>query len=716
MTRAISPTEGGVYNIHARVDHGKNVAVFRIVVGRRSANGSYDPNQEETNEDVRLGIIRSNPDDPDPDYELKFQEPFSAAISETDYHGTRVAKIQANKNILNSPTYPVFFSIPEYAPGYNEVYEHIAHAYNLGISGWRTESVAVSYTHSPEIVYPDDLSGPPLYWTVPYKPGSSEASQFMPLFPSWNSVPDSEIYTDPELAVGDVKRARLSKVRFIARDPSSGQFITLPKGAKRSFLAVEESGGNTKILKVVDLEIPPNGYCSEGIGLNDVSDEIFPQSTAKTIRLKSVMLYSDLNNDGKLDTEDERLSAVPYSNPDSGVAAGGTAIEQIEKGTEYLFFNDEISNGSWDREDSTAPPTTPDPADSTKQIPVGDDDAKEFFASHSITDGQVWFTHPAIAALSFYRDKQCTDKINELTAGAKMTLSSGTGGVYWPGKIFIRADIPISFDPVSLQFAGDLSLMVSTASTPTPTVAKKMKLTVLRGLGAESHHAAALDYILENNSYQMNRRVDVSDIEDTRSNYAVIIEERSSPVGINAFLNDYRSITMVTAAGSRWDDCAVVVNGTYAATPASVPMLGGTGYYDKHQGELYYGGTWDTSCSVVSTWSAAQFYCCSEIPSPKTVFGVGALNPATALNGTAGTPATRINRTVNWSAIGQAKLSRGAGLLLIGSGSANKLDIFHDALSQGAIAAEYRELDGGSSIALSVQMIDKKHKVRTAGV
>lgn len=81
----------------------------------------------------------------------------------------------------------------------------------------------------------------------------------------------------------------------------------------------------------------------------------------------------DLNNDGEITAEDDTIENLAEK--------AGASAEAIEKGTEYLFANDSLSNGLWDKEDSQAPQGQ------------GDDDVQEIEVRLEATSDEAWFEY-----------------------------------------------------------------------------------------------------------------------------------------------------------------------------------------------------------------------------------------------------------------------------------------------------------------------------------
>jgi hypothetical protein len=199
------------------------------------------------------------------------------------------------------------------------------------------------------------------------------------------------------------------------------------------------------------------------------------------VGLLPVDLISDLNNDGQITAADNPLR--------DAAAASGATDEIKDKGTEFIFHNDTLSNGIWDKED-----TDPDRPATAKD----DDDAEEITIKPGITEGEVWLDHPAIAGLSFYKTRECNaaDKVN-LSPTSKFTVSASNP---FPDKLFMRADGTLAYPPADPQFAGDLVLKIKVGTNGQEIEAVKMKLTVVKQLGAKKYFHTSKDYILERNT------------------------------------------------------------------------------------------------------------------------------------------------------------------------------------------------------------------------
>lgn len=205
-------------------------------------------------------------------------------------------------------------------------------------------------------------------------------------------------------------------------------------------------------------------------------------STTRTALVVGIPnLASDLNNDGVIDLGDVAARKA--------AAAPGATVEAIEAGTEYLFANDNLSNGAWDKDD--ADPERPTSA-------IDDDDTQAISINPGVTEGQLWFDHPAIAGLSFYRTRECKpeDRIN-LTASSMYFLSPSNP---LPATLYARADGPLVFPDANPQIEGDLTLYFRATTNDPGYALAKMKLILVKEFGASAYFQATNDYILENNT------------------------------------------------------------------------------------------------------------------------------------------------------------------------------------------------------------------------
>jgi hypothetical protein len=287
-----------------------------------------------------------------------------------------------------------------------------------------------------------------------------------------------------------------SEVRLRRRTPSPT--APLPE-IRRTFLLVtyETDANGVETLtqtEVKSLTMSPSENESHPLQL---SPEAPAPGKSKRLRLLPVELLSDLNNDGQITSTDSGLREA--------ATKSGASENAKEKGTEYLFINDKMSNGVWDADDDgvlsfsygvgdlvglgtgygrmSKPPATH----------KDDDDAQALKISvGGLNTGVVWFDHSVIDKLEFFKTKECKagDKIN-ITASSPFNLSTGS----LPETIYMR----LRDDWSGVDSEDTLRMFVG--KTVNETWAKiTLPLTVIRDFGAKHFFHAARDYILENNS------------------------------------------------------------------------------------------------------------------------------------------------------------------------------------------------------------------------
>ena len=198
-------------------------------------------------------------------------------------------------------------------------------------------------------------------------------------------------------------------------------------------------------------------------------------SYTAAILLLPFELTSDLNNDGKAgEGSDSSLKTAGIEDTASDDAK--------EKGTEYLFVNDQLSNGLWDKEDTSA---TKPPTSENK-----DDDLTELRTICAATWGSVWFEYEGgdIAKLAFYKTKECT-------AANKMTFPfalSETNKL--PEKLYVRTE-----GDWTAQIEGKLVMKLGKPDIET-WATDKLRFTVVKHIGDKKFFHATRDYILEHNT------------------------------------------------------------------------------------------------------------------------------------------------------------------------------------------------------------------------
>jgi len=288
------------------------------------------------------------------------------------------------------------------------------------------------------------------------------------------------------------------------------------------------------------------------------------------VTLLPMELNSDLNNDGEIDGADSALRDAVYKS--------GASADDIEKGTEYLFVNDAMSNGLWDKDDPNKPSGTTD-----------DDDIQELKVTLSPNFGAAWFEHPAIDKLEFYKTKACA-------AGDKITFPWNlSNNNPLPGKIYVR-----TLNDVAAQVEGDLVLKFGKEDKSQTFAEVKLKFTVVKQLGDSKYFKAARDYILENNTKLFAHQRDYSGtvfrivcMREEATSMSAIDTSRTSPVlkGIDAVKSANASSTVIINGNQCFfaDDR----NKLFASLARDIT--------DKCHGRIVRGGTLDAAVSSDNT-------------------------------------------------------------------------------------------------------------------
>jgi len=256
-------------------------------------------------------------------------------------------------------------------------------------------------------------------------------------------------------------------------------------------------------------------------------------------------LTSDLNNDGEINSSDELL--------ESAAEKSGASDEEIEKGTEYLFANDDLSNGLWDVDDSD--PDKP-------QGHTDDDDINAVKVVLQANFDDAWFefngTKPNGSGvldmgdweLRFYKDKACTD---EILWPLNMSTASEN-----EDEIYVRAEGTVA-QPVE----GELSFVFGKFSESKEHGRDSIKFTVVRQLGDEKYFHAARDYMFENNKGKfVHNWGHPTNSPTTTIRLVSMLEETAFMQTIESFhkpnRSDLEGITEVMAAHEHLD---VLING-----------------------------------------------------------------------------------------------------------------------------------------------------------
>ena len=399
-----------------------------------------------------------------------------------------------------------------------------------------------------------------------------------------------------------------------------------------------------------------------------------------TLHLMSFDMLCDLNNDGVIDGADAALRNAANSY--------GASDQEKVLGMEYLFVNDAMSNGLSDVGDPQKPMGTTE-----------DDDLQELKVSASATAGCVWFEHPAIENLEFYKSKTCipADKLVfpwRLSAGHQL-----------PERIFVRAK-----SDITAQVNGNLIFKYGPENQSQTIAQASIALTLVKGIGNQAYFAGCNDYILENNTkFYVSQKTYNG---ETMRNVVM----RQASTRMTALDTKFRGtprygITEVVSANLGQ---TVIVNGSFADDWEGTIVREAT----KHLGRLISGGVFDAAISMDSSQSSKDLagplaYYIAQRPSGEFVFAHGEVPLNAGFSEALGginhvfTGDTEIEAT---SMYGHATVN-GEKLLFVvttdlvasqteaGSGAVGS----HDDAIQGSGATEMYVLDGASSVCLAYQ-------------
>jgi hypothetical protein len=295
-----------------------------------------------------------------------------------------------------------------------------------------------------------------------------------------------------------------------------------------------------------------------------------------------VELVSDLNNDGQITASDNAPRVAAFASD---------ASEAIrDEGTEFIFHNDQLSNGIWDKEDS-------DPAKPANE--KDDDDAEQIFIKPRITEGEVWLEHPAIAGLSFYKTRECNaaDKVN-LSPTSRFKVSSSNP---FPDELFMRVDGTLAYPEANPQFEGDLVLKIKVGANGQEMEAVKMKLTVVKAVGAKKYFHAARDYMFENNSKLCVRKEEVGNSSNPSYKRLIsMLHEKTEMKSVDSFHRNPKlyGIDSVAAEFSGYD---IIVNGNFCFYSGLFKRPAKNSMTDKCHGRLITSGVQQPSSSTGGT-------------------------------------------------------------------------------------------------------------------
>ncbi len=253
-----------------------------------------------------------------------------------------------------------------------------------------------------------------------------------------------------------------------------------------------------------------------------------------------VELLTDMNNDGRIDHLDRPLR--------DAALADGASGEIRDKGTEFMFVNDQLSNGLWDVEDEGATSYSwpnygnlPGPPPAHKK----DDDVEKIkISAGGLNTGVLWFSHSAISDMQFFKSAECLpgDSLGRMDSLEPYDLSSGA----LPEFIYLRVD-PGSH--LSAQRGGKLQMHIG-ETVEDVLITIELRLTVVRHFGAKDYFNAARDYILENNTRVFIREVGYPLLATDPSRVfrlCIMREEATTMKAFDAFSGGHSGIEMAYA-------------------------------------------------------------------------------------------------------------------------------------------------------------------------
>jgi alpha-tubulin suppressor-like RCC1 family protein len=443
--------------------------------------------------------------------------------------------------------------------------------------------------------------------------------------------------------------------------------LTIPKGATASTEATATGAAADYVkdvgqFKVIELETEPTAA-----------------DTSKLLEARPVGIYTDLNNDGKVDGVDQTFASKAFES--------GATEEVVDAGTEFIFQNDDLSNGAWDRDDTVTWPMG-------KPSDPDDDDAEEIYIMpENVTTGQVWLDHPGIARMKFYESAKCTGPELPLSEASKFDLASRA----WPTKIYVRVDYQESGWDGDHEKKGNLKLMYTPSGGGETRELARLKVTIIRDIRSKKHHRAAADYIAEKNTKHYINWIRRSAHDSV---YVVYRGERALPNGFEPRGRAKRIDHMLA------QQCDAVITGNYAGARSG--GVGWDGWPDWQDGQIYETGSWDAARSHTPLAAPRDGYW-SSVRGIKGIVhstGKGTMPPSTASSqqqGMGGLVTRRLSGDGGACAMGRVRLADKSTLVYLACvWSDDQLKMFETALGTDSITSVYRQFDGGNSTAFAI--------------
>ncbi len=378
-----------------------------------------------------------------------------------------------------------------------------------------------------------------------------------------------------------------------------------------------------------------------------------------------------MNNDGKAgEGNDSSLKTAALQS--------GASDEAKEKGTEYLFVNDQLSNGLWDKEDS----------DSTKPASENkDDDLTELKTICAATFGGIWFEFEGgdIAKLEFWKNKECTE---EVTFPFALSESNKL-----PEKLYVRTK-----GDWTEEVEGKLIMKFGKADKSETWADDKLLFTVVKHLGDKHYFQAADDYIGENNTrfcvrekaYGSAKFRIVSMRNDKTKMYPIDAARRPGGAQLKG----------IDAVVAQYSDISVVVNGNqcFFADDRNAYLAGLNGEMtDKCHGRIVRFGQLDVAVSS-DNYDTTTSPAGSELAAPEPIPGMSPTDP----NSRGG------NYVAQYDA--QKKFVLAAGQVPLGSGAPDQPAGNPDAAMGGLSANAARRQTGGEVQSIGIAPITSDGK------
>jgi len=380
------------------------------------------------------------------------------------------------------------------------------------------------------------------------------------------TVVASESYKDFVSALQkDISESLSARPRVANEEYFAGKVLKTPTG---------DIPVNPRLAKQIYRYLVKNDYTDDNDKIAQAYHEAKKEEQLALLPVEVVVPKTQDQGQHLVDTG-ELVPAADSSLAQKALRDGATQ-EDIDKGTEFLFYNDDLSNGKWDNGEEGVAAT---------EI---DDDAQEIVIKPGITEGEVWLEHPAIDKLSFYKDsRECkdADKIT-LTSSARRTVSSSNP---FPDVIFVRADRNDTFPADNPQFEGDLVLKINVGEQEIE--AEKIKLNIVRELGAQKYFHAVRDYIFENNTKALFRDLELNSGQKFR--LGLMAEDLTTLKVIDAHRDPPNPIRSIDDIKDHYSQSPLIVNGNLCyleADPDANLILTPWVMTDKCHGRLVKGG------------------------------------------------------------------------------------------------------------------------------